>query len=174
MNPTDANPEKCARIRRWTDPSRPFRIAGRTARRGGVEFEKQVARLFERYGYKVRKGSPSDLRVWKETPLSRPIPDIFSNVPGSQIRTIMELKYVVECKMSRSHHHIYISRNQVEVINEEARLAGGVPALVCFSFPGVGTRVIKTQDLRLMPSGKNYKLTPQDGVLLEELLGKAE
>ena len=169
MNKTDANSQKPTSIRRWTDPSRPFRIASRTARRAGVEFEKQVAHIFERYGYEVKKGHVSDLRVWKEEPLLHPISDIFSDVPGSKIRTIMELKYVVECKMSTTRHCIYISKHQVEVISREA---SGVSTIICFGFPSVGIRVIKAQDLRLMPSGKKYKLTPRDGVAFKEWLEK--
>lgn len=148
----DMAPQKRIQIRRWTDPSRPFRVASHTARKGGVEFQKQVTHVFERHGYYVvRSESGPDLWVWKN-------------------RT----KIIVECKMSTTHHHIYISHHQVEFINGEAQRSGGVLALICFGFPDMTPRVIKTQDLLLMPSGKTYKLTPQDGIPLEKWLKKAK
>ena len=121
------------------------------AKQRGVQFEYRCAYLFERFGYTWDRSGSSlgiDLKIMKNG----------------------NLRYLVNCKKTVKSKLIYLPKMEVERLSAEAvgRRATG---LVCFGFYRSPIYVLTINEMKKLECTRlNYKLRPEDGLVLEEFL----
>jgi Holliday junction resolvase len=122
-----------------------------TAKQRGVQFEYGCAYFFERFGYTWDRSGSSlgiDLKILKNG----------------------KLHYLINCKKTVKSKIIYLAQTEVERLSAEAA-ERGAKDLVCFGFYRSPICVFALNEVKKLERTKlNYKLKPEDGTPLEELL----
>jgi Holliday junction resolvase len=124
-----------------------------TPKKRGTNFEYRVAYLFRDFGYEWER-SGSSLRV-----------DLKIYLKG-------KLKYLVSCKKTSKLKPIYVPKSEIAFLRSKGREMGAEP-LICFGFKRSPIFVFPVTKAHKLPcSSKFYKLLPEHGVPLKEMLGR--
>ena len=122
-----------------------------TAKQKGTQWEYYVAHLFERFGFSWDRSRSSlgiDLKISKG---------------GS-------LRYLVSCKKTSSFGPIYLPKHEVERLKAAAKETKA-EGFLCFGFHRTPVLALPLERVSALKRTKqSYKIYPEDGILLKELL----
>ncbi len=119
----------------------------------GTNFEYRTAYLFARFGFswdRSRSSLGTDLKILKDG----------------------QLRYLVSCKKTSAKEIIYLPRDEVEKLSNEAS-ERDAPGLICFGFHRTPIYALTTDEVRGVESTRmSYKLVPGVGTPLKEILSE--
>lgn len=120
-------------------------------KRRGTNFEYRVAYLFEEFGFEWDRAGSSlgiDLKVYRRG----------------------KLRYLVSCKKTSRIVPIYVTKDEVRMLEEKAREMGA-EAMVCFGFRRTPILALKIGEIKKLPKTKvYYRIDPNVGRPLREIL----